>query len=205
MHDADLRSYYEREAELGLRGPLRERRLAARQQFIALLRSEQRTEVVDLGAGPGRDGEGFVAAELRFVGLDLAVGNARLARENGVCVVPASIAAPPLRPGSFDAGWSMSTFMHVPEHEAADVALAMVEPLRPGAPLMVGVWGGLRRDEIDETQLPGERRLFSLRTSDQNAELLSSGGSVESVEIWDAGPEGWEYQLFLVRTAQSTS
>lgn len=198
---ADLRSFYEKEAELGLRGPLRGRRVEARNNYVSLLRNEGRSRVLDLGAGPGGDARGFLDAGIGFVGVDLALGNARIAAANGVSVVASSISAPPFRPRSFDAGWSMSTFMHVPESEAAEVAAAMAEPLRPGAPLMVGVWGGSRRDEIERTKLPGEQRLFSLRSGVHNQTLLEAAGDTEHLETWDIGPDGWEYQLFLVRAS----
>ena len=196
---ADLRAYYEREAELGRRGPVRANRLGARNDFIELLRSEGRGRVLDLGAGPGTDVVGFVEADIGCFGLDLALGNSKLAADRGLHVITGSIAAPPFRSGSFDAGWSMSTFMHVPQREAAAVARAMAEPLQAGAPLMVGLWGGARRDEIDTTQLEGEQRLFSLRSRELNADLLSAAGAAEHIETWDVGPDDWEYQLFLIR------
>lgn len=197
---ADLRSYYEREAELGLRGAVGPNRVQARNDFIQLLNREGRCHVVDFGAGPGRDLDGFVEAGLGCVGLDLAFGNARLAAKRGLQVITGSIAAPPFRPGSFDAGVSMSTLMHVPEEHAAEVAAAMARSLQANAPLMVGLWGGTRRDEISTTQIEGEQRLFSLRPLEMNRELLSSAGSIEHSETWEIGPDGWEYQLFLVRT-----
>ncbi len=196
---ADLRAYYEREAELGRRGPVRANRARALTEFVSLLLKEGRRTVLDHGSGPATDAGGFVEAGIAFVGVDLAVGNARLAADRGFAVVAGSMAAPPFRPRSFDAGWSMSTFMHVPEAQAAEVARGMVGPLQVGAPLMVGLWGGPRRDEIDTTELEGEQRLFSLRTTELNGELLSSAGGTEHLETWDVGPDGWEYQLFLVR------
>lgn len=196
---ADLRAYYEREAELGRRGPVRANRLRARNEFIELLEREGRRRVLDLGAGPGIDVVGFVEAGIICVGLDLAVGNSRLAASRGLHVITGSMAAPPFVSGSFDAGWSMSTFMHVPRADAADVAREMVAPLQAGAPLMVGLWGGPQRDEVDTTQLEGEQRLFSLRSTELNLDLLSAAGATEHIETWDVGPDDWEYQLFLIR------
>jgi SAM-dependent methyltransferase len=196
---ADLRAYYEREAELGRRGPVGANRLAVRNEFIELLGREGRHRILDLGAGPGIDVIGFVEAGIECIGVDLAVGNSKLAAGRGLCVVTGSISTPPFRPSSFDAGWSMSTFMHVHEEDAANVARAMAEPLRAGAPLMVGLWGGARRDEIDTTQLEGEQRLFSLRPAELNGNLLSAAGATEHIETWDVGPDHWEYQLFLIR------
>ena len=196
---ADLRAYYEREAELGLRGIPAPNRLRARDEFIELLSAERRHRLVDFGAGPGEDLVGFVEADIDSVGVDLALGNAKLAANRGLHVVAGSIAAPPFRPGSFDAGWSMSTFMHVPETEGAAVALAMAEPLETGAPLMVGLWGGSPQEHIDTTQLEGQRRLFSLRSVEVNGNLLNAAGATEHLDTWDVGPDDWEYQRFLIR------
>ena len=77
----------------------------------------------------------------------------------------------------------------------------MTGPLRAGGPMMVGLWGGTPRDEIDDAKIQGERRLFSLRSVDQNHELLGAGGTVEQRSTWDVGPDGWEYQVFLLRVS----
>ena len=199
MNDiADLRSYYEREADLGLRIGPKGWRIEIRDDFVRLLGVERRRSVVDFGAGPGVDLDGFSAADLRSVGIDLAHGNCALAASAGLTVVNGSIAAPPFRPRSFDAGWSMSVLMHVPEDRVESVLRAMAESLRPGAPLMIGIWGGDRRDTIDE-QIAGERRLFSLRPHDRNRGLLESVGEIEHASVTAFGPDRWEYQTFLVR------
>ena len=202
-HVGDLRAYYEQEAALRTRKPPAGRRVAIRTQYLALLADEGRPSVLDLGAGPGGDGPAFAAAGIRYVGLDLAYGNAGLAAESGVVVVPGSIGAPPFRPGSFQAGWSMSTLMHVPEAQVPGVLAAMVEPLAAGAPLFVGLWGGRRHDHVVDNTIPGHRRLFSYRPVDQNRRLLSTVGAVEHEEAWEVTPDGaangMQYQVFRLR------
>lgn len=195
---ADLRSYYEEEARQDLRGPLRGRRVDLRSEYVQLLLTEGRRTVIDFGAGPGRDAEGFSNAGIAYTGLDLAHGNGVLAAGRGVTVVQGSIAAPPLRAASFDAGWSMSTLMHVTETDVPAVLGAMVRPLASGAPLLIAQWGGQRGEYVDDMRLPGERRLFSLRTFDHNRELLAAAGSIEREERWEARDE--EYHVFLIRT-----
>jgi len=196
---SDLRSYYEEEARLRLRQPPKGRRVEVREEFLSLLKREGRHSVLDFGAGPGGDGRAFIEAGHRFVGIDLAHGNGALAADAGVTVVQASVAAPPVRARSFDAGWSWSTLMHIPEYDVADTLRAMAVPLRLGAPLFVGLWGGDRRDMISDWGIKGQRRPFSLRPSAVNQELLAVCGPVETVSTWDTGPAGWEYQLFQVR------
>jgi len=196
-----LRNYYEEEARQGTRTrPPAGRRLALRDEFIGQLQAEGRRNVVDLGAGPGRDASGFLDAGISYVGLDLAHGNSVSAAERNVTVVHGSLTAPPLRPASFDAGWSMSTLMHFPEAHVPTALAAMVTVLAPGAPLVVAQWGGSLGDLVDDTELPGQQRLFSLRSFERNCELIAAAGALEHKDLWhDVGPEGWEYHVVRVR------
>lgn len=195
----DLRAYYEDEARLRLRKPVTGRRVELREAFLALLHAERRRSVLDFGAGPGRDGEAFVAAGLEFVGLDLAHANGTLAAERGVTVVQGSVGTPPFRTASFDAGWSMSTLMHIPEDQIPETLSAMTAPLRPGAPLFVGVWGGGQGDVVGEFGIAGHQRLFSLRPFDVNLTLFAACGSIEHASNWDLGADEWQYQVFQLR------
>lgn len=197
---ADLRSYYEEEASQQTRGPLHGPRVELRADFVEQLLREGRGTVVDFGAGPGFDAIGFSDAGIQYVGVDLAHGNSVLAAARGVTVVQGSIASPPLRDGSFEAGWSMSTLMHVPEPQVEAVLAAMARTLRPGSPLFVALWGGSLGEHIDEYRIEGQRRLFSLRTFNRNHELLATVGTIERAENLDLGPDNWEYHVFLART-----
>ena len=196
----NLRAYYEEEARLRLRKPVTGGRVELRDEFVSLLDAERRRSVVDFGAGPGRDGEAFVAAGLDFIGLDLAHANTVLAAERGVCVVQGSIDAPPFRQGTFDAGWSMSTLMHIRADDVPRTLTAMTASLRPGAPLFVGVWGGDHGDINGELGLDGHQRFFSLRPFDVNLQLFAACGEVERATTWDLGPDEWQYQVFQLRT-----
>jgi SAM-dependent methyltransferase len=201
--DDDLRSFYEAEAKLGTRGTPTGRRVDLRARYIELLASEGRRSVVDFGAGPGTDGPAFVEAGLDYVGVDLAHGNGVLARDRGLTVLQGSVITPPLRPRSFEAGWSMSTLMHLKATEFQPALTAMVALLTPGSPFLIGTWGG--RDEdlvvVDESKIDGQRRDFHLRTYDENRHLFASVCPIEHEDRWDSDSGGtWEdYQIFQLR------
>ncbi|MCU1360257.1 MAG: putative methyltransferase [Ilumatobacteraceae bacterium] len=194
-----LRAYYEEEARLRLRKPRVGSRVELRDAFVDLLNAESRRSVVDFGAGPRGDGEAFIAAGLDFVGLDLAHANTVLAAEGGVRVVQGSIDAPPFRQGTFEAGWSMSTLMHVPADAVPQTLTAMIATLRPGAPLLIGVWGGDQGDMIGEWILDGHQCFFSLRPFHVNLRLFAACAEVEHATTWDLGPDEWQYQVFRLR------
>ena len=198
---ADLRAFYEEEARQRIRKPLTGRRIDVREEFIDLMRREGRRTIIDFGAGPGRDGEAFASVGLDYVGVDLAHANGVLAAERGVCVVHGSIAAPPFRATCFDAGWSMSTLMHLPEADVVAAVTAMTAVLCAGAPLWIGVWGGDQGDIIGEFAIAGHRRLFSLRDVEVNRRLFAECAQVDDVTTWDLGPDEWQYQIFHLRVA----
>lgn len=196
----ELREYYEHEAVSGRRGPATGRRLDALSEFVSLLGDEDRSSLLDVGAGPATDAAAFVDAGVRYLGVDLAVANARLAHGRGHLVIPSSLFDLPFRAGSFDAGWSMSTLMHVPLERLGRAMSEVVRPLRPGAPIAIGMWGGAERDLVTGPDAEGARRLFSLRSAAGNRELLAAYGSIERWEVWDTGPDQWEYHFAVLRT-----
>lgn len=198
---ADLREYYETEAKLRRRGPLRGRRVELRDEFAQLLSHEGRASVLDLGAGPGGDGQGFQSAGLRFVGVDLAYGNARLALEANLEVVQGSVTSLPVRTASFDAGWSLSTFMHLDEQHLRVAVAEMVRAVRPGAPVVVGLWGNeSEATVVSDKEIPGSQRPFYLRSFDRNRQLLTENAELEQSQRWEAASGEWDYHVFRLRT-----
>ncbi len=196
---SELRSYYDEEARHRSRQQPTGRRVVARDNFITLLNDENRHSVLDFGAGPASDALAFNHAGLYYLGLDLAHGNSVLAAANNHTVIQASIEAPPIKPASFDAGWSMSTLMHLAADEALSAIRAIGQTLRSGAPFLVGLWGGTPKDLVDTDGIEGERRFYSLRSVAQNRRQLETIGRIEQETIWDTGPPESDYQVFLVR------
>ncbi len=196
----DLRAYYDEEARRETRNEPSGRRIEIRAQFITQLHAEGRTSVIDFGSGPGSDGSGFSNAGLNYVGLDLAHANAGLARTRGVAVVHGSVLDPPIRPAAFDAGWSVSVLMHLEPARMEAAASAMCATLKPGSPMVIGVWGGELGSQVDESRFAGQRRPFELRSLDHNVELLESAGTIENTQRWESDVANWEYQVIQLRT-----
>jgi len=180
---AELRAFYEHEAEQRTRTSLGGLRVERRAEFIDLLEREGRTSVLDAGAGPGLDGVGFGAAGLYAVGVDLAFGNGRLAAESGVTVLQASVLDLPIRPGSFEAGWSFSTLMHLSAADAGRAIEEILAALAPGAPLAIGLWGSENEDIAEDDAEPGgPRRRFHHRSLGHNRSIAAARAEVESAE-----------------------
>lgn len=194
----DLLAYYEDEARTQRRGPVSGYRVELRELFVERLVREGCGTVLDVGAGPASDAGGFADASIAYCGVDLSPMNAVRGRSAGHQVIAASLFDLPFADATFDAGWSMSTMMHVPDVEAVAAYREVTRPLRVGAPFAIGLWGG-ELGEIVSSRDGAHRRLFSLRTWERNRSLLEHVGVLEHHETWPAGPDGWEYHFAIVR------
>ena len=136
--EADLISYYDAEARGRHRVGHGDLRNELRERFLLTLRSERRESLVDVGSGPGLDTEHWRGDGFSVVGVDLAHGNVQVMRERGLVGVTGSLYQLSFRGGAFDALWTMSTFVHVPNDRFDEAMTEMLRVVKPGAPLGIG-------------------------------------------------------------------
>ncbi|MFI6676351.1 class I SAM-dependent methyltransferase [Kribbella sp. NPDC050470] len=201
QRESDLIDYYTNEVQDRLDRELPDARIDVRTGFVGQLQAEGRRSVVEIGCGPGRDGEAFVAAGLEYTGVDLAPASVEACRSLGLQAYVGSVLELPFEDGVFEAGWTMSTLLHVAD-EDLDAALAeIVRVLRPGAPLGVGLWGdevgGERVWQDDSGHGPG--RFFSIRTDSAVQAALTRHGAIEQWSNWSVGGP-MHYQWAVLRT-----
>jgi SAM-dependent methyltransferase len=201
QREADLVAYYDNEVRDRATRELPASRVAQRTAFLELLAREQRRSVLEIGSGPGRDGTAIETAGFSYTGVDLAPGSVAACRSLGLDARVASVLDLPFPDASYDAGWTMSTLLHVPDQDL-DLALSeIVRVLRPQAPLAVGLWGAAVRKEahLDSGAEYGPPRFFSTRTDEALRDALSRHGRLEEWTIWD-GDGDLHYQWALLRT-----
>jgi SAM-dependent methyltransferase len=200
QRERDLATYYDNEVRERAGRELPADRVARRGAYIEQLRAEGRRSVLEVGSGPGRDGTAFARSGLAYTGVDLAQGSVEACRALGLDVHAASVLALPFSDGAFDAGWTMSTLLHVADAHL-DAALAeMVRVLRPAAPLAVGLWGGRDLDEGPHGEgTHGPARFFSFRSDEKVRAALERHGAVERWETWQ-GPSELHYQFAVLRS-----
>jgi hypothetical protein len=196
-----LQTYYDNEAAAGARAAMgsRGRRDDLRAAFVAQLVTEQRVNVVEVGSGPGTDAAAFLEAGVNYSGFDVAVGNSQVAQQAGLRIVPGSLFAPPFRRGAFDAGWTMSTLLHVPDARFDAAMEATILLLQPGSPLAIGLWGGIDREFTNDTDHFDPPRFFSLRSDERVQVMLERFGEIESFESWPNHRSDWSYQFIVLR------
>ncbi|SDK33861.1 Methyltransferase domain-containing protein [Nocardioides sp. YR527] len=200
--DAVHRAYYDEELRARADRPLTEGRRRRVEEFAARCGREGLRSVVEVGCGAGRDGLVLAEAGLAYTGVDLSAVGVEVCRAAGLGAQVASATALPFAADSFDAGWTMSTLMHL-DGDGMSLALAELgRVVRPGGVLEIGVWG---RDE-DGEWVDRHGRYFRHRPDDDLRGLLGEIGVVDAFEATDfglfgAGEENVHYQWARVRIA----
>ncbi|MEV0948927.1 class I SAM-dependent methyltransferase [Promicromonospora sp. NPDC050249] len=209
---ADFLAYYDAEAADRARRPVPPWRVAAQQEFLARLAEERSGTVLEVGCGPGRDGEAISAAGLAYTGVDLSPGMVEVARAAGLDAHVASATELPFEDHAFDAVWSMSTLMHLDDAELEAALSEIVRVLVPGGLFAVGMWGAaeltvgtLAGPAAEPAAGPGKDygppRYFHRRTDTMVRERLGEHGEIESWWTRPSSPgSSHRYQYAVVRT-----
>ena len=123
-----------------------------------------------------------------------------MCRALGVDAHRGSAVALPFDDGGFDAGWSMSTLLHVPDHQVAVALAELVRVVVPGAPLAIGVWGGTDEAAVQHRDPHAPHRWFRFRTDAQLLEAVAAHGVGERFVTWRPDDGRLTYQWALLRT-----
>jgi SAM-dependent methyltransferase len=200
QRERDLVTYYDNEVHERVGRELPADRVARRGAYIEQLRAEGCRSLLEVGSGPGREGTAFAQAGLAYTGVDLAPASVAVCRSIALEAHVASVLDLPFADATFDAGWSMSTLLHVADADLDAALDEIVRVLRPGAPLAVGLWGGRDLDEGPHGEgTHGPARFFSFRTDDHVRAALGRHGAIEQWETWQ-GSSDLHYQYAVLRT-----
>lgn len=201
--ERDLAAYYDQDAQRRAGAQLDPERVGRRLEFTALLGREGRARLIEVGCGPGVDAEAFQEQGLSVTGVDLSLQHVMLCRAQGLDAHVASVQSLPFVDDAFDAAWTMSTLLHVPNAALGDALVELRRVLVAGAPLAIGLWSG------DDTEGPSRfdvdpPRFFSFRSDTRVRELLGQFGEIERFDTWETpGADGpATYQWCVLRLPQ---
>lgn len=143
-----LRASYDANARRRATFPLPAWRVRAREEWIQELHREGARRIVDLGGGPGLDASAFDDEGFEVTLVDFSPAHVQIAADNGLTAVEADVTATGLPSSAYDAAWSASTFMHLPDGDFEAAVAEVTRIVRPGGLVQIGLWGGV--DEVVE-------------------------------------------------------
>ena len=113
-----------------------------RQSFLELIKKEQKTTLLEIGAGPGKDSRFFQDHDLQVISTDLSPQMVQLCRAKGLEAYVMDFLNLNFPDTHFDAVYALNCLLHVPKVELPAVLTAIHRILKPSGLFFMGVYGG---------------------------------------------------------------
>jgi SAM-dependent methyltransferase len=182
--------------EADWRWPLAER-------FLTQLQDENKTRLLELGAGVGYTSLWFAERGLDVVASDLSPAQVDLARAKGLEAHVRDMFDLNFPARSFDAAWAMNCIHHIPSADLPAVLAGVSDVLRPTGLFHVAVWGGRDIEGMYKNDFYQPPRFFAIRSDENLRAALETAFVVESFETFlpdvEKDDDGLHMQAILLR------
>ena len=174
-----------------------------RWQFLHALQAEDKTRLIDLGAGTGIHGLFFQDQGLEVTCVDLVPAHVEKCREKGLQSFVLDFLDMSSIGQEFDGAFALNTLLHIPTDLLPDVLENISKILKPNGLLYWGQYGGEYREGVYEDDHQEPKRFFSLLTDEQMLEIAKKEFVVEQfnrVEVDGAAPLYFQSMLLRVKS-----
>jgi SAM-dependent methyltransferase len=202
---AGLRESYDRKArERNLRS-VQPWKAKERLRFLAMLRSEGARNLLELGAGPGKDGEFFRDHGLDVVCTDLSPEMIDLCESKGLAARVMDLSDLDFPSDTFDAVYALNCLLHLPCRELPAALCGIRTVLKPGGLFYLGVYGGKDHEGVWAGDPYEPKRFFSFHTDERLEEMVNGSFDICSFRrtaVAAEQAEGLHFQSLILRKRQ---
>ncbi len=178
-----LRVAYDHQASGRDRSGIEDWKAQERDRFLAILQQRGTHTLLEIGSGPGRDGDFFQKAGLRVTCIDLSLEMIRLCREKNLNALVMDVTDLAFPDSSFDSVYSLNSLLHLTKSELGPVLKSINRVLTPNGIFFMGVYGGREFEGIREDDRNEPKRFFSFFTDDQLRRVVSVVFNISSFRI----------------------
>ncbi|MFC5529102.1 class I SAM-dependent methyltransferase [Cohnella yongneupensis] len=199
-HDKEqLRQSYNKYAEQRDQSKMEPWKFEVRQQFLQSLLENDGNSILELGAGPGRDGLYFQEHRFEVVCVDLSDEMVRLCKDKGLDARQMDVRELQFEEGQFDSVYAMNSLLHVPKSEIGGVLANVHRVLKPGGLFFYGVYGGESSEGVWEGDSYEPKRFFAMYADEELKALAQPLFSVEEFYTVPMGEGAPHFQSLLLR------
>ena len=172
-----------------------------RQTFLELLNEEQKTTLIEIGAGPGKDSKFFQDHDLHVVSTDLSPQMVQLCRAKGLEAYVMDFLNLEFPDAHFDAVYALNCLLHVPKVDLPRVLISIRRILKPAGLFFMGVYGGYASEAVWEEDHLTPKRFFSFYPDDEIQAITARYFDIHDFKIITlpdpSDPEGHFQRLIL--------
>jgi SAM-dependent methyltransferase len=171
-----------------------------RWQYLAVLQRENRSSLIDIGAGTGVHGSFFQSQGIDVTCIDLSPALVKSCRAKGLKSKEISVLELSEIGQTFEAGFAFNSLLHIPSSLLAMALSNIARVLEPGGLFLWGQYGGEYREGIYQDDHYQPKRFFSLLEDDQILEFASEEFIVEDFsQIHGEDDSPIHFQSLLLR------
>lgn len=156
-----LRKAYDEMAVERQNRPEEDWKVKERQEFLDRLHKNGKKNLLEIGAGPGKDSLFFKDQGLKVVATDLSPEMVHLCTEKGLEAYVMDFLNLQFPDASFDAVYALNCLLHVPKLDLPKILLEIHRLMKPFGLFFMGVYGGFDHQGIWEDDYYNPKRFFS--------------------------------------------
>jgi SAM-dependent methyltransferase len=190
---------YNSQAEQRDRSEIEDWKVIERAAFLALLKSEGKQSVLEIGAGHGRDSRFFQENGFQVTCIDLCPEMVKLCQQKGLNARVMDMVDLDFPDQSFDATYSLNSMLHLPKKELPIVLQNIRRVLKANGLFFLGVYGGYDFEGIWEKDTYNPKRFFSLHSDETLKQAVTDNFELLSFKQVNFGEEKIHFQSFALR------
>ncbi|MBC8333960.1 MAG: class I SAM-dependent methyltransferase [Anaerolineales bacterium] len=147
-------------------------KIEERSRFLSLLITEKKENLLEIGAGPGKDSRFFQENGLKVLCTDLSPEMVKLCRQKGLDARVMDFSELQIPEKSFDAVYAMNSLLQLPKKELPAVLQTVNAILKRDGLFFIGVYGGIDHEGIWEEDNCEPKRFFSFYDDEHLKRIL---------------------------------
>ena len=199
----NLKNFYNKEADARDSSVKLGWKLRIREEYCGLIKLENKTSLIELGAGAGHDSLYFMNNGLQVTAVDISVEMAAKCAERGIEAYVLDYYEIKTLNRKFDCAWAVNTLLHVPKGDLPHVLDEISGVLNEGGLFYLGLYGG-NDSEMDfvKSDISDVPRFYALHSEKFLRSVLENRYEIlsyEPIEVTDRGPEFTLFHSFTLR------
>ncbi|WP_202077624.1 class I SAM-dependent methyltransferase [Caldalkalibacillus salinus] len=147
-------------------------KVVERMKFTNMLLQEDKTRLLEIGAGAGIDSLHFMNHNLRVTAIDLSTEMVKICSRKGIDARVMDLYHLGFPKESFDSIYAMNCLLHVPKDEIHQVLVEIKRVMKGNGLFYLGIYGGKNFEGIWEEDWCEPKRFFSFYTEEDIHSLL---------------------------------
>ncbi|WP_106768724.1 8-oxo-dGTP diphosphatase MutT [Paenibacillus faecalis] len=195
----DLKQAYNHQAEFRDTMELEDWKVEERKKVLQAFRASRIHNVLEIGAGPGRDSLYFQQHGLDVTAIDMSEEMVRLCQQKGLHAIVMDLYQLKFADEVFDAVYAMNCLLHVPKSQIADVLAEIRRVMKPDGLLYLGLYGGISVDGVWEQDTYEPKRYFAMYPDEEILRIVLDYFQVEDFHTRFMGEGKPHFQAIRLR------